>query len=48
MAGDAARALAGEDPRILRFLDALADAIAEDILRDLAGRSGAPSPEGEN
>lgn len=32
---EAARALAGEDPRVLAFLDAIADAIAESILRDL-------------
>lgn len=35
MAGDAPIALAGEDPRVLAFLDAIAEAIAEAILRDL-------------
>lgn len=45
MAGDAARALAGEDPRVLAFLDAIAEAIAEAILRDLEAGPGAPQSE---
>ena len=36
MAFEAPRALAGEDPRVLAFLDAIAEAVAEAILRDLA------------
>jgi hypothetical protein len=39
MADDAPRAIAGEDPRVLAFLDAIADAIAESILRDVELRS---------